>query len=141
LTLVPDALWIPAVVSALLIVWVARLWSRSVGLRQWTHEITFLIGITTTVNLLVVPYSWFYNQAVLILPLCYAVDRIRGLPAVWRVIWLVLLVVAVYFLPTLVDLALTRIYGSEAYQVIPVIAVFMILIILQWQTERRFQAD
>jgi hypothetical protein len=141
LTLVPDAIWIPAVVSALLIVWLVRLWSRSVGLRQWTHEITFLISVTTTVNLLVVPYSWFYNQAVLILPLCYAVDRIRGLPPVWRVVWLVLLIAAVYFLPTLVDLALTRIYRSEAYQVIPVIAVLMILIILQWQTERQFQAE
>jgi hypothetical protein len=136
LTLAPASLWIPAVVSCLLAGWLAYIWFDSVRSRQWNGKIVYLMGITTTVNLLILPYSWFYNQAVLILPLSYAVDRLRYLRAIWRVMWLVIMIVAAYFLPTAVTLALTRIYDSEAYQVIPVIAVFFVVVLLQWQVER-----
>ena len=79
-----------------------------------------------------------YNQAVLILPICCAVDQLRRLDASARIVWLVVIVLVVYFLPTAVDEALTRVYHSEAYQVIPVMCLLPVVVILQWQAARKF---
>jgi hypothetical protein len=98
---------------------------------------TYLIGVTTIVNLLILPYSWFYNQAVLIVPIIYAVDQLRRFEGLVRIFWLLAIVLVVYFLPTAVDAALTRIYLSEVYQVIPVICLLPLVALLQWQVDRQ----
>jgi hypothetical protein len=135
LTWAPDSLWIPAMVSGLLAGWLSYLWFRVVRTRRWSEEILYLIAMTTLVTLLITPYSWFYNQVLLILPLVYAVDQLRHLRAPWRTMWLIAIIVVVYFLPTAVDVALTRIYDSEVYQIIPVIALFFVVALLQWQLD------
>ena len=133
LTWAPDSLWVPAILSCLLAGWLGYLWFRVVRTRRWSEEILYLIGMTSIITLLITPYSWFYNQVLLILPLVYAVDQVRHLGAPWRSMWLVIIIAVVYFLPTAVDVALTRIYDSEVYQVIPVIALFFVMALLQWQ--------
>jgi glycosyl transferase family 87 len=135
LTWAPDSLWLPAIVSCLLAGWLGYRWFRVVQTQRWSEEILYLIGITTIVNLLVSPYSWFYNQVVLILPLSEAVDQIQHLYPPWRTMWLVIIIVAAYFLPTAIDVALTRVYDSEVYQVIPVIALFFVVGLLHWQLD------
>jgi len=136
--IVPDSLWLPALVSCLLTGWLAYTWIDSVRAGRWSEQTPYLIGVTTIVNLLILPYSWFYNQAVLILPICCAVDQLRRLDASARIVWLVVIVLVVYFLPTAVDEALTRVYHSEAYQVIPVMCLLPVVVILQWQAARKF---
>jgi Glycosyltransferase family 87 len=136
LTLAPHSLWLPALLCALLILWLAYLWVHAVKKGDWVERASYLIGVTTIVNLLVIPYSWFYNQAVLIVPICHAIDQLRRLDAWARVFWLVTIVVVVYFLPTAVDVALTRPYSSEVYQVIPVICLLPLVAMLQSQVER-----
>jgi hypothetical protein len=139
LTIAPQSLWLPAAVSSLLIGWLAYIWIESVRTGQWPERMLYLIGATTIVNLLVLPYSWFYNQAVLILPISYAVDQLRHLDPARRSFWLVILVLVVYFLPAAVDSALTRVYLSEVYQVIPVICLLPVIVALQRQNERGFK--
>ena len=137
LTLVPDVLWLPALLSVLLNLWLAYLWIHSLREGRWLERMTYLIGVTTIVNLLILPYSWFYNQAVLIVPIIYAVDQLRRFEGLARIFWLLAIVLVVYFLPTAVDAALTRIYLSEVYQVIPVICLLPLVVLLQWQVDRQ----
>ena len=137
LTIAPGSLWFPALVSCALTVWLSYLWVHSVGTGRWSERILYLVSITTVVNLLILPYSWFYNQAVLILPICYAIHRLRRFDASARIFWLITLVLVVYFLPTAVDAALTRIYLSEVYQVIPVMCLLPVVAVIEWQAERK----
>jgi hypothetical protein len=137
LTLVPDVLWLPALLSVLLTLWLAYLWIHSLRERRWLERMTYLFGVTTIVNLLILPYSWFYNQAVLIVPIIYAVDQLRRFEGLVRILWLLAVVLVVYFMPTAVDAALTRIYLSEVYQVIPVICLLPLVVLLQWQVDRQ----
>jgi len=137
LTLVPDVLWLPALLSVLLTLWLAYLWIHSLREGRWLERMTYLIGVTTIVNLLILPYSWFYNQAVLFVPIIYAVDQLRRFEGLARILWLLAVVLVVYFLPTAVDAALTRIYLSEVYQVIPVICLLPLVVLLQWQVDRQ----
>ena len=137
LTLVPDVLWLPALLSVLLTLWLAYLWIHSLREGRCLERKTYLIGVTTIVNLLILPYSWFYNQAVLIVPIIYAVDQLRRLEGLALIFWLLAIVLVVYFLPTAVDATLTRIYLSEVYQVIPVICLLPLVVLLQWQVDRQ----
>lgn len=139
LNLLPDVLWLPALLSGLLILWLAYLWIDSIKAGCWVERLTYLVGVTTIVNLLILPYSWFYNQAVLIVPIMYAVDLFRRFEGLARILWLLAIVLVVYFLPTVVDVALTRIYLSEVYQVIPVICLLPLVVLLQWQVDRQFK--
>jgi hypothetical protein len=141
LTMAPDVLWLPAVLSGVLLLWLAYLWLDVFKSGQWREQLLYLIGVSTIVNLLILPYRWFYNQAVLIVPIFYAVDQLRRLASAARVIWLVALVLVVYFVPTAVDVALTRIYLTEVYQVIPVLFLFPVVVLLQWQTKRNFKPE
>jgi hypothetical protein len=139
LNLFPDVLWLPALLSGLLILWLAYLWIDSIKAGCWVERLTYLVGVTTVVNLMILPYSWFYNQAVLIVPIMYAVDLLRRFEGLARILWLLAIVLVVYFLPTVVDVALTRIYLSEVYQVIPVICLLPLVVLLQWQVDRQFK--
>jgi hypothetical protein len=133
LTLAPDSLWLAVFMNCLLTLWLAWLWMRSLNTGFWKKRSTYLIGVTIIVNLLILPYSWFYNQAVLIVPIFYAVDQLRHLAGVARAIWLVTIVLVVYFLPTAVDVAFTRIYLSEVYQVVPILFLLPLVVSLHWQ--------
>lgn len=135
LTIFPDDLWLPALLSGLLLFWLVYLWLEGLKSGRWRERLLYLIGLSMIVNLVILPYSWFYNQAVLILPIFYAVDRLRRLAGMARALWVVTLVAVVYFLPTAVDAALTRIYLSEVYQVIPILALLPLVVLLQRQTE------
>jgi hypothetical protein len=137
LNLLPDVLWLPALLSGLLILWLAYLWIDSIKAGCWVERLTYLVGVTTVVNLMILPYSWFYNQAVLIVPIMYAVDLLRRFEGLRRILWLLAIVLVVYFLPSAVDVALTRIYLSEVYQVIPVIGLLPLIVLLQWQVDQQ----
>ncbi|HEX2931899.1 MAG TPA: hypothetical protein VHV54_19380, partial [Candidatus Binatia bacterium] len=137
LNLLPDVLWLPALLSGLLILWLAYLWIDSIKAGCWVERLPYLVGVTTIVNLLILPYSWFYNQAVLIVPIMYAVDLLRRFEGLRRILWLLAIVLVVYFLPSAVDVALTRIYLSEVYQVIPVIGLLPLIVLLQWQVDQQ----
>lgn len=134
LTMAPDALWLPAVLSAVLLLWLGWLWFDAFKSNHWRERLLYLIGVSSIVNLAILPYSWFYNQAILIVPIFCAVDRLRHLAGATRAIWLVTMVVVVYFLPTAVDAALTRIYLSEVYQVIPILFLLPLVVLLERQT-------
>lgn len=131
LTLIPDSLLFPAILSCLLCGWVLYLWIQALRQGRWKERALYLVAITVTVNLLVLPYSWSYNQALLILPFCYAIDRTRQLRWSARIAWLATLIALIYPFSASIYMMLTVVYQSDVYQVIPVLCFLPLLGMLQ----------
>jgi hypothetical protein len=131
LTLIPNFLVLPALVSCLLLVWMLYLWIHALYTGQLTKRIIYLIAITTIVNLLIVPYSWSYNQAILVFPFAYAIGRAWRLRGFARIVWFVALFALIYPFTQLIYRILTVPHQSDVYQIIPVVLLLPLIVILQ----------
>ena len=131
LTLIPNFLVLPALVSCVLLVWIIYLWIHALYTGQSAKRIIYLIVITTVVNLLIVPYSWSYNQAILVFPFAYAIDRAWRLHGFARIGWFVALFALIYPATQLIYRILTVPHQSDVYQIIPVVLFLPLIVILQ----------
>ncbi|HEU5087252.1 MAG TPA: hypothetical protein VFT99_07395, partial [Roseiflexaceae bacterium] len=109
-------------------------WLRE--LRACSEQRTlYLIALATTVNLLVVPYSWSYNHALLVLPLGYAAQLAWKLGGWVRLGWAVILAFA-FVVPTIMHATLAQQYRSDVYPVFGALVMLPILGVLQYQVEQ-----
>jgi hypothetical protein len=131
LTLLPNTLVLPVLVSCLLLGWVVYLWIHALYTGQSGRRIMYLIAIATIVNLLIVPYSWSYNQAILVFPFAYAIDRAWRLRGLSRIAWLAALFSLIYPFVKFIYTTFTVPSQSDVYQIIPVVLFLPLMVILQ----------
>jgi len=136
LVLLSPSLILPALVSCLLCGWVAYLWISALRTGRWAERMMYLIAVTTIVNLLVIPYSWSYNHAMLVLPFCYAISQAWRLPERSRLAWIAGLFGLIYPFSRLIYTTLTAVHQSDVFQVIPVLLFLPLMVALQRHVDR-----
>jgi hypothetical protein len=75
LWLFPGVWLLPVLACGALLVWFATRWLAVMGSEADERLLLGLVALAIPVNLLVLPYSWPYNNALLIFPTCYVLDR------------------------------------------------------------------
>ena len=91
----------------------------------------YLIVVTTIVNLLIIPYSWSYNHALLVLPFCYAMSQAWRLSGRSRLVWIASLFGLIYPFSRLIYTTLTAVHQSDVFQIIPVLLFLPFMVALQ----------
>ena len=93
-------------------------------------------GKTTLINLIVIPYSWMHSLALLLLPFAYSLALALkwGLRA--RLLWLGLLFLTMYPLMLGLFSGLSDPTHSQAYQIVPTLALLVIVLILKIRAPR-----
>jgi hypothetical protein len=80
---------VPFVISLGLLGWVAWTWLPYLaGKELSTDRVRFLISLAVVVNLLVIPYSWIYNLALLLLPFAYSFSKALKLQGWEKFAWI-----------------------------------------------------
>jgi hypothetical protein len=133
LTALSPSLVVPALACGALLIWTTLVWLRELRAPSGGRTL-YLVSLATTVNLLVVPYSWSYNQALLVLPLGYAAQLAWRLGGWARLSWTAVLALA-FVVPTIMHATLALQYRSDVYPVFGALIVLPILAALQYQVE------
>ena len=131
LTLLPGSLALVAAIGCALLGWIAYEWFRALRAGQIAERLPYLAAITAIVNLLIVPYSWSYNQAILVFPFAYAIERAWRMGGYARAAWLAALFVLIYPFGKIIYATLTQPYRSDVFQIIPVIVFLPLLVVLE----------
>lgn len=139
ITTLSPSLLPPAIVSVALGVWVVGAWLMAVRAGQFQERMLYLIALATTINLLIVPYSWSYNHVLMLLPLAYAVNLAWKIPTYRRWIWLLALLAA-YLIPGIMHEQFSLPSHNDSYPVVGVLVTLPLLVILENQ-QRNFADD
>ena len=116
--------WVPLAISLILLVWLGYIWFITLSrIVISPNRIDFLFSVTTIINLMIVPYSWMHNLALLLLPLGYGLTLVLRMKNGARFLWSVLLFGIMHPLMLGVFYLFSGPLGSQAYQVIPAIAL------------------
>lgn len=125
---------IPLLVSIALVLWLGWVWLPFLfGKETSSNRILFLFSVAIMVNLIVVPYSWMHNLALLLLPFGYSLSLILKKKGWTRTAWLVLLFIIMHPLMVGIFLAFSGPDNSQAYQVIPALALLPLMALLEFQ--------
>jgi len=136
LVLVSPSLVLPTLVSCLLCGWVGYLWISALRTSRSAERMMYLIVVTTIVNLLIIPYSWSYNHALLVLPFCYAMSQAWRLSGRSRLVWIASLFGLIYPFSRLIYTTLTAVHQSDVFQIIPVLLFLPFMVALQRHVDR-----
>jgi hypothetical protein len=136
LKLLPEVLLVPLILSVLLVGWVTYLWVRALRSGTLNQQLYGLIAITTTVNLLVMPYGWSYNQVVLIFAICYAASSAWELAGLRRLGYLAALFTIALVVPPVVYNALVGPDHLDVYHAIMPLLLLPILVLLERERRR-----
>jgi hypothetical protein len=129
--------WVPALISFFLLVWLLFLWWPALHEKElYSERVLFLFSLTTLINLIVIPYSWMHSLALLLLPFAYSLALALkwGLRA--RLLWLGLLFLTMYPLMLGLFSGLSGPTHSQAYQIVPALALLVIVLILKIRAPR-----
>jgi hypothetical protein len=128
----PDLwLWLGGLASAVLLGGMVAMWWR----HRRSGELGPLLAITVAVGLLVLPFTWVYDQALLLLAFVVAMGKAvarRNRVLWWAVLcgWGVVLPYALY--------ALSNVRGRETANAFLPISMLCIVIGLSWEARRPF---
>ncbi len=126
--------WITLVISLILMAWLGYVWFIAPSrIATSPDRIAFLFSATTLVNLMIVPYSWMHNPTLLLLPLGYALTLILRMKSRARIFWLILLFCIMHLLMLGVFLLFSGPLESQAFQVIPAMALLPVIYYLEQQ--------
>ncbi len=136
LSLSLGATWLlPMVVSLALIIWLGWLWLPALrGAEIPPNRALFLFSAAVVVNLIVIPYSWMHNLALLLLPCGYCLGRILKMSGRTAYLWLVLLLIIMHPLMVGLFILLGIPARTQAYQILPALSLLPMLILLEFQT-------
>lgn len=127
---------VPLVISLALLAWIGWIWLPLLrGMEISSNRIIFLFSAATMVNLMTIPYSWMHNLTLLLLPFGFCLAQTLKIKSGMRFFWLTLLFVIMHPLVLGLFVALIKINDPQAYQVIPALALFPMMIFLESQTK------
>ncbi len=130
--------WIvPSVISVALMVWLGWIWLPFLrGKSISSNRMLYLFSAALLVNLIVVPYSWMHNLALMLLPAGYCLSLSLKINNKGRYAWLVLLFIVMQPLMLGLFLVLGGPDHTQAYQIIPALVLLPILCILEYRMVR-----
>ncbi len=120
---------IPLFISMGLMFWLGWLWLPFLQIKEINaRQAFFLFSAAVLVNLIVIPYSWMHNLALLLMPLGYCLSLILRINHNSRLGWMAILFVVVY--PVMIGLFLTvgMPQDTQAYQIIPALILLPLMI-------------
>jgi hypothetical protein len=130
--------FIPLVISLILIIWLVLNWLPSFrGKDMSNNQVLFLFSATILVNLIVIPYSWMHNLTLLLLPFGYSISLALKVKNRERFAWLTLLFVLMHPLMMGFVVALDKTNYTEAYQIIPALALLPTMYFLELRNPRQ----
>ncbi len=120
--------WIPLIISLLLLAWLCFIWFTSLTQASIPAErIYFLFSAAIIVNLLIIPYSWMHNLALLLLPLGYGLTLILRMKRIPQIGWSILLLGIMHPFTLGVFTMFSGPLESQAYQIIPAIILLPLI--------------
>jgi len=125
---------VPLILSIVLILWLGWLWLPFLkGSVSKGHDI-FLFAIAIIVNLIVIPYSWMHNLAMLVLPIgCFF--TILSRKRKWeKAFWFTFAFLCMYPLMYLLYVLIGIPQVTQAYQIIPVLIFLPVMVLLNNKT-------
>jgi hypothetical protein len=126
---------LPMAISIALLIWLGYLWLPLFRRDISFDRVTFLIALTTVVNLLIIPYSWMHNLLLLVFPAGYGLACAWRLSCIGRSLWSIVLIALMHPFFLLIYFTLTLSSNSQAYQIIPAVILLPMLFIIQWQVD------
>jgi len=127
--------FVPLVISLTLMIWLGLIWLPILrGTEMSSNQVLFLFSAATMVNLMAVPYSWMHNLTLLLLPLGYSLALALKVKSRARFAWLALLFVIMHPLMLGLFIALNGPDHTQAYQIIPALALLPTMYFLEFQT-------
>jgi hypothetical protein len=129
---------VPFLISILLLAWVGRLWfPLFVGRDISTNRVRYLISIAVVVNLLVIPYSWIYNLALLLLPFGYSLSLVLRMTGWQKYAWLTALFITTHLL-AIVIVVISKdeinINQSQGHHIIHALVLLAMMTYLEYRT-------
>jgi hypothetical protein len=126
---------LPLVISLGLMIWLGWIWLPVLrGAETTSNRVLFLFSAATMVNLIAVPYSWMHNLALLLLPCGYCLTLALKVRGSARYAWLTLLFVIMHPLMVGLFIMFNGPSLTQAYQIVPALALLPMLILLEFQT-------
>lgn len=122
----------PAAVSSALAAWLG--WLCLPFLREErtpANRRLFLFSAVVLVNLIILPYSWMHNLALLLLPAAYCLSLILKISGRMRVLLPTLLFLITHPLMTALFLVFGISRHTQAYQVIPALLLLPLMVYLE----------
>lgn len=127
---------IPAAVSLGLLVWLGWVWLPVLHEREPSRRQVFLsFSAAILVNLIALPYSWMHNLTILLLPFVYSFSMALKAKDPARAGWLAILFLIMHPLMVGLFVAFSGRDHTQAYQVIPALAVIPVMILLETTTQ------
>lgn len=131
--------WIvPLLITLGLLAWLGWVWLPFLK-GDWvdTNRMLFLSSAAVTVNLVVIPYSWMHNLALLLLPAGYCVSMILKMKSRARFAWLAALFFVLHPLMLVLFLRAGMPNDTQAYQVLPALMLLPLMIHLEQRINSR----
>ena len=115
---------VPLLISTVLVVWLGLawwpfLWERTVAF----DRVLYLFSAAVLVNLIIIPYSWMHNLALLLLPIGYCLGIAFNMKRKGKYFWLALILGIMHPLMLSLFIALDIPARTQAYQIIPALAL------------------
>ncbi len=133
--------WAPLVISLILLAWLGYIWFHlPTQIAVLPDRMNYIFSVTIIINLMIVPYSWMHNLALLLLPLGYGLTLVLRMKSGARFIWLILLFGIMHPLMLGVFNKLSGPLVSQAYQVIPAIVLLPTIYFLELQATPRSES-
>jgi hypothetical protein len=125
---------VPAAISIVLITWLGWIWYPFLrGKVISSNRVLYLFSATTMINLILVPYSWMHSLVLLLLPFAYSFTLVLRMKTRAKIPWLVLLFVIMHPLMLVLFVALSGSSHTQAYQIIPALALLPTMVFLEFQ--------
>lgn len=131
-------LYVPLIISLVLIFWLGWAWLPFLqGEKMSNKHDLFLFSAAIMVNLIVIPYSWMHNIAMILLPLGYMYSIISTRNKWEQAGWLSFIFLVTHPLMYLLYLLIGLSQNTQAYQIIPVLILLPVMAFLEYKTTNK----
>lgn len=123
---------IPLFISLALLFWLGLQWLPFIkGTGTNVYRVFYLFSIAVMINLIIVPYSWMHNLALLLLPIGYSLTLLITMKSYARIFYLFLLVFIMHPLMVGLFIVFTGESDTQAYQIIPALILLPMMVFLE----------